>query len=100
MPYFALLYDYVPDYLERRGALRPAHFAHASASMARGEFQMGGAFADPADGALLTFKAADRTVVEDFVRNDPYVKGGLVTAWRVREWIVVAGVGVEPPALS
>jgi uncharacterized protein YciI len=99
MAFFVLLYDYVPDYLERRGTLRAAHFQHASASMARGEFQMGGAFADPADGALLTFKANDRTVVEEFVRNDPYVKGGLVTAWRIREWTVVLGGGVAPPAV-
>ena len=99
MPFFALLYDYVPDYLERRGALRKAHFEHASASMARGEFQMGGAFADPVDGALLAFRASDRTVVEDFARSDPYVKGGLVTAWRVREWTVVLGGGVVPPDL-
>jgi uncharacterized protein YciI len=96
MRYFALFYEYVPDYLERRGALRRAHFDHASASMARGEFQMGGAFADPVDGALLTFKASDRAVIEDFARNDPYVKGGIVTSWRVREWTVVAGVGIPP----
>src|SRR5262249_22324379 len=99
MAFFVLLYDYVPDYLERRGLLRSAHFSHASASMARGEFQMGGAFADPVDGALLTFEASDRTVVEEFVRNDPYVKAGLVTAWRIREWTVVMGGGVVPPAL-
>ena len=67
--------------------------------MARGEFQMGGARANPVDGALLTFKAGDRAVIEDFVRNDPYVKGGLVTAWRVREWTVVLGGGVTPPEL-
>jgi uncharacterized protein YciI len=99
MRHFALFYEYVTDYLGRRDSLRRAHFEHASASMARGEFQMGGAWADPADGALLTFKASDRTVVEDFARNDPYVKGGLVTTWRVREWTVVAGGGVQPPAL-
>lgn len=99
MPFFALLYDYVPDYLERRGVLRKAHFRHASESMARGEFQMGGAFADPVDGALLVFRASDRAVLEEFVRNDPYVTGGLVTAWRVREWTVVLGGGVTPPNL-
>jgi uncharacterized protein len=99
MRFFALLYDYIPDYLERRRALRKAHFEHATASMGRGEFQMGGAFADPVDGALLVFKASDRTVVEDFARKDPYVNGGLVTAWRVREWTVVLGGGVTPPEL-
>jgi uncharacterized protein YciI len=99
MPFFVLLYDYVPDYLALRGALRKAHFQHASESMARGEFQMGGAFTEPVDGALLVFRAKDRAVVEDFARNDPYVKGGLVTGWRVREWTVVLGGGVTPPAL-
>jgi uncharacterized protein YciI len=99
MAFFALFYEYVPDYLTRRTALRKAHFAHASASMARGEFYMGGAFADPVDGALLTFRAKNRSVVEDFARNDPYVTGGLVTAWKVREWTVVLGEGVEPPVL-
>jgi uncharacterized protein YciI len=99
MRFFVLLYDYVPDVLERRPALRPAHFEHATRSMARGEFQMGGAFADPLDGALLIFRARDRTVVEDFARNDPFVTGGLVTAWRVREWTVALGAGVEPPVL-
>ena len=97
MPFFVLFYDYVPDYLARRAELRKAHFERATASMAPGEFQMGGAFADPVDGALLSFKASDRSVVEDFARTDPYVNGGLVTAWRVREWTVVMGGGVVPP---
>jgi len=43
------------------------------------------------DGAALVFKADDRSVVEDFVRNDPYVKNGLITDWKIREWTVVTG---------
>lgn len=89
--HFILFYQYAPDYLERRGALRPAHFKHAQASLARDELQLGGAYADPADGAALIFKASSRDVVEDFARNDPYVLNGLVTSWRVREWTTVAG---------
>jgi uncharacterized protein YciI len=30
-------------------------------------------------------------VAEDFARADPYVRNGLVTRWRVREWSVVIG---------
>jgi uncharacterized protein YciI len=30
-------------------------------------------------------------VVEEFVRNDPYVIHGLVTRWEVRAWAVVIG---------
>lgn len=95
--HFILFYDYAPDYLERRGAVRPAHFEHAKASMARGEFQLGGAFADPADGAALVFAAPSRETVEDFARADPYVTGGLVTSWRVREWTTVLGPGALAP---
>jgi hypothetical protein len=91
--HFILFYDYVTDYMERRGALRAAHFKHAQASRDRGEFQLGGAWADPPDGAALLFKAPARAVVEEFAREDPYVTSGLVTRWRVREWTTVLGDG-------
>jgi uncharacterized protein len=91
MKHFILFYDYGPDYLPRREELRPAHFALVKDSMSRDEFQLGGAFADPIDGAAIIFKAADRAVVEAFVRADPYVLEGLVTDWRIREWTTVMG---------
>lgn len=91
MKHFILFYDYASDYLERRGGLRPAHFKLTQESIARDELQLGGAFADPANGAALIFKAASRETVEGFAKSDPYVKQGLVTAWRVREWTTVVG---------
>jgi len=51
---------------------------------------MAGAF-NPVDGALLIFRAGSPDEVEAFVRQDPYVLNGLVTAWRIREWTVVVG---------
>jgi uncharacterized protein YciI len=30
-------------------------------------------------------------VAEEFAKNDPYVKNGLITRWWVREWTVVLG---------
>jgi uncharacterized protein YciI len=89
---FLLFYDCAPDYLEKRGALRPAHFAHAHASIARHEMQLGGAMTDEGPPmAVIMFKAESRETVEAFARVDPYVTGGLVAAWRVREWTTVAG---------
>lgn len=35
----------------------------------------------------------DRSAVERFAREDPYVTEGLVTRWEVREWVVVIGDG-------
>jgi uncharacterized protein YciI len=89
--WWLLLYDVVDDYLSRRPAFREEHLALASAAHERGELVLAGAFADPADGAVLVFRGPDRAVAEDFARADPYVRNGLVTTWRVREWSVVIG---------
>lgn len=89
--WWLLQYDVVDDYLERRGEYRAEHLALATAGHERGELVLAGAFADPADGAALVFRAGDRSVVEDFVAADPYVASGLISAWRIRSWTVVVG---------
>ncbi len=52
---------------------------------------MAGAVGEPVEGALIVFTADDRSVVEEFVAQDPYVREGLVTGWQVRPWNVVVG---------
>lgn len=89
--YYILLYDLVDDYIERRAPLRDAHLGLAREAHKRGELLLAGAFADPIDGAALVFTTEDRAVVERFVADDPYVKSGLVTEWRIRRWNVVIG---------
>jgi len=93
--YWLLFYDVVDDYLERRVPLRDAHLGRARQAHERGELLLAGALADPADGAVLVFTADDVSVVEDFARDDPYVKEGLVTEWRIRPWTVVIGPGEQ-----
>jgi uncharacterized protein YciI len=90
--YFALQYDVVDGYVERRKPFRAEHLALAEAERAAGRLVMAGAF-DPPDGALLVFQADSAAAVESFVAKDPYVRNGLVTAWRVRAWSVVVGGG-------
>lgn len=91
MPYYALVYDLVDDYMRRRGEFRGEHLKLAVASHARGELLLAGAFAEPPDQALLIFRAKDRGVPEVFVREDPYVIHRLVKSWKVRPWTVVIG---------
>jgi uncharacterized protein YciI len=91
MAYFVLLYDVVDDYMERRGEFRAVHLELATAAYERGEMVMAGALADPPDRAILVFRGDDASVAEGFAENDPYVKNGLVTKWRVRPWTVVIG---------
>ncbi|MPY91958.1 MAG: hypothetical protein GEV08_02515 [Acidimicrobiia bacterium] len=89
--FWLLFYDVVEDYVARRAPLRDAHFSLLRAALERGELVLAGALADPVDGAVLVFRGDDASVAEDFVAADPYVQAGLVTAWRVRPWTVVAG---------
>ena len=89
--YYMLIYKTVDNYVERRAPFRTEHLSYAGAAVARGELFMGGALGDPADTAILVFKAERRAVVEDFARNDPYVRAGLVVEWSVRPWTVVIG---------
>jgi uncharacterized protein YciI len=100
MPYFALIYDVVDDFTNKRTPFRPAHLKEVRESNARGELVMAGALGEPA-GALLIFRGKDKSVAEQFATNDPYVKEGLVKSWRVRPWTVVVGQDPSetPPGL-
>jgi uncharacterized protein YciI len=93
MNYFALIYHVVNDYVEKRAQYRQEHLGLANEAHARGELILAGAFAEPVDRALLVFLAKDRSVVENFVKKDPYVIAGLVTRWEIRPWTVVVGNG-------
>ena len=91
MKYFLLFYDVVDDYVSRRATYREEHLRLARDAHRRGELLLGGAVAEPADRALLVFRTAERSTVEAFARNDPYVTSGLVTRWEIRHWAVVVG---------
>jgi uncharacterized protein YciI len=89
--HWLLLYDYVDDIVERRAPFREAHLALARRAHQSGTLLLAGALADPVDGAVFVFTTDDRSVAEQFVRSDPYVEEGLVTAWTIRPWNVVIG---------
>jgi len=95
--HYLLFYEAADDYLTRRAQFREAHLTLGWQSAERGELVLGGAFANPVDGALLLFKSDSPQVAEDFARNDPYVLNGLVKRWYVREWTTVAGEGAAKP---
>jgi uncharacterized protein len=95
--HYLLFYDVSADYLERRSQYRDRHLALAWKAHDRGELQLGGALADPVDGAVLLFFGDGPEVAEKFARADPYVTEGLVTRWRVRPWSTVVGSGAAAP---
>jgi uncharacterized protein len=102
--HYLLFYDVVDDYVQRRAAFRDAHLALAWQAQARGELVLGGALADPVDGAVLVFSGDSPAVAEAFAAADPYVRNGLVTRWRVRTWTTVVGdhaaIPTRPSAMA
>jgi len=89
MQYYLLIYHVVDDYLTRRIPFREDHIRLAREARDRGEIILGGALADPADKALIVFRCETADPVQAFVKNDPYVKNGLVVKWEIRPWNVV-----------
>jgi uncharacterized protein YciI len=89
--YYILSYKTVENYVEKRAPHREEHLAYARAAHERGELVMAGALAEPADSAVLVFKGDAPRAAEEFARNDPYVKNGLIAEWNVRPWTVVIG---------
>jgi uncharacterized protein len=95
--HYLLFYEVGEDYVEKRAAFRDAHLEKAWKSSDRGELLLGGAFANPVDGAVLLFRGDSPKVAEEFAKLDPYVTSGTVKRWYVREWTTVAGKDSATP---
>jgi uncharacterized protein len=89
--HYLLFYEVGEDYVARRAQFRNDHLAKGWAASDRGELVLGGALANPVDGAVLLFTGESPAVAENFAKSDPYVLNGLVKRWYVREWTTVAG---------
>jgi uncharacterized protein YciI len=95
--HYLLFYEVGEDYLSRRAEFRNAHLDWAWKASERGELLLGGALANPADGAVVLFKGDSPEVPERFAKADPYVTNGIVKRWYVREWTTVVGEDAATP---
>lgn len=93
--HYLLFYEAGADYEERRKPFRAAHLHYAREAVGRGELVLGGALANPIDGALLLFRGDSSATAEQFAKSDPYVVNGVVKRWYVREWKTVVGADAE-----
>lgn len=90
--HYLLFYEKAPDYAERQKPFAAAHLDYMELLSAKGDLLLGGSLENPTDGsALLVFKASDAATVEAIAKEDPYVKGGIISRWWVRKWDVVVG---------
>ena len=84
-----LLYEYVGDIARRRGPYRDDHLQRIRAEQSAGRVIMAGALGDPPRGGAIVFRDTDPEAIEAFAREDPYMKAGLITSWRVEPWTLV-----------
>lgn len=80
-----LFYDSAADVASTAPVHFPAHRQRLDAFHSRGVLLMIGAFGDPqSEGSMAVFTS--REAAEDFARDDPFVRHGVVRRWYVREW--------------
>ena len=91
-----LIYELAPDYLQRRSQYRDEHLALAWKAAEAGELVLGGALEEPVEQAFLLFRGSREAALR-FAAADPYVKHGLVRAFRVKQWHTVVGANAATP---
>lgn len=88
---YILKYSYIPDVLEKRGPFREGHLGLAKKLVEEGTCLSGGPTGEPGmevpTGALFVF--TDEKTANSFVKEDPYVSGGIVTGHTIEEWNVL-----------
>src|SRR5260370_8065424 len=97
MNYYALFYEVVDDFVNRRVPFRQEHLRLANEARERDEIVFAGALAEPAS-ALIVFHVDEKTKVESFALKDPYAQNALVKKCEVRLWNLA--VGNQPTASS
>jgi uncharacterized protein YciI len=83
---YVLFYESAPDLASNAPAHYAAHSARAKEFHARGVLLMIGVFTDAQkEGAMAVFTS--REDAESFAGEDPFVVNGVVSRWRVCEWM-------------
>ena len=94
MPLFVISCIDNPNSLSVRMAAREAHLAYANTGEKPVKVKIGGPYLDEKGnmaGSLLIVDAPDRAAVDQFLRDDPYVKAGLFESVDVRHYRVTVG---------
>jgi len=74
--YYLVLYEYGADILEKRKPFRDQHLKLSDSFKAAGHIILSGPF-DPITGAALVFHVESRDIVEQFLKEDPYVQNNV-----------------------
>ncbi|MDR3178153.1 MAG: YciI family protein [Campylobacteraceae bacterium] len=93
--HYLLIYEAVEDYMTRRDEFRKEHLKLAADAQRRGEIVLAGALGT--QGSAFLFLTEDTLLIEKFVKNDPYFKGGLIRSYKILPWNTVIGKDAQNP---
>ncbi len=79
-----LLYRSAPDVMAKAPIHFPAHKERLDAFQRRGDLIAVGTWADPREGSMAVFRT--RAAAEEFARDDPFVKNGVVSGYEIKDW--------------
>jgi uncharacterized protein len=79
-----MFYELAPDGLAKVPEHYPAHSERLRQFHAQGRLLMAGPYGVPPVGALAVFTSKD--AAEAFVRDDPFVRNGIVARCTFHEW--------------
>ncbi len=77
---------------ERVNEVRPRHRAYLEKLLADGKVYASGPWVDNT-GALLIYDAADEAEARAMLDADPYIREGVLTNVRLKEWKLVFAAG-------
>lgn len=97
MTVFAVEYVYDAESSEARAASRPAHREWTAGLAQDGALLASGPYGDGA-GALLIFKTADETALNDLLKQDPFAAAGAISGTRTTVWSPITGLLAEHAA--
>ena len=91
MALFAVNYRYTDD-ITTRDRLRAEHRDYLGGLADQGVLLLSGPFGpDEASGALLLFRADDKTHIDTLVAKDPFTTSGVIAETQTAEWDPVIG---------
>jgi hypothetical protein len=81
---YVLFYESSDDVLTKAPLYMAMHRARWEEFHARGVLLMVGPFGNPKEGAMAIFTTNE--AAQEFAEGDPFVLGGVVSRWYVRDW--------------
>jgi len=84
---FAAVIEYTPD-KAKIAELRPPHREYQRGLKSEGKVALAGPLVDDS-GGIIVYEADSKEDVEQWIRADPFAKGGVFVSWEIHPWNLI-----------